>query len=255
MRDAYGNPQTMLVLGGASDIGLATVRRLAVDGLERVALAVRHPEALRAALDAAPVGVGQVVVEQWDVLDADGHRPLLDRVRQQLGDIDLVLCAVGSLGHESGLHLAAGDAAASIGVNFAGPAGALLDAARFLVQQGHGTIVVLSSVAGVRVRRSNFVYGSGKAGLDAFAQGLGDALADTPVRVHVVRPGFVRSKMTAGLDPAPFATDVDVVAAAIASASRSRRDRVVWVPPVLRAVFAVMRVLPRPLWRRVAGTR
>ena len=255
MRDAYGKPQTALVLGGASDIGLATVSRLAADRLERVALAVRDPDGLRARLDSAPLPVDRVVIERWDALDANGHQQLLERVRDQIGDVDLVLVAVGVLGHGSGSDVAAAEAEASINTNFTGPAAALLDVARFLAEQGHGTIVVLSSVAGVRPRRSNFVYGSAKAGLDAFAQGLGDALADTPIRVHVVRPGFVTSKMTEGLDPAPFATTVDAVAEAVASVVSSTRNRIVWVPPVLRLVFAVLRRLPQPLWRRVAGTR
>lgn len=255
MKDAYGNPQTALVLGGGSDIALATVRRLAADRLTRVVLAVRDPDALRARLDVDPLPVEQVVIEHWDALHADGHARLLRRAAEQVGDLDLVLCAVGVLGHHAGLDVDAPEAGRSISVNFAGPAAALLDVGRFLAAQGHGTVVVLSSVAGVRVRRSNFVYGAGKAGLDAFAQGLGDALADTPVRVHVVRPGFVRSKMTAGLAPAPFATTPAVVAEAVAAVVVSPRNRIVWVPPVLRVAFTVMRLLPAPVWRRVAGER
>lgn len=254
MRDAYGHPQTALVLGGGSDIALATIRHLARQRLARVALAARRPAELEERLRAEPLGV-ELAVEAWDALDAEAHGPLLERVQRRIGDIDLVLCAVGSLGHHSGLEVGAAEAQRSIETNFAGPAAALLEVGRFLARQGHGTIVVLSSVAGVRARRSNFVYGAGKAGLDTFAQGLGDALVGTGVRVHIVRPGFVSTKMTAGLPPAPFATEADTVAAAIADALASPRNRVVWVPGVLRAVFTVLRNLPVPLWRRVAGER
>ena len=151
--------------------------------------------------------------------------------------------------------MAAPDAEALLRANFVGPATALLDAARALVAQGHGAIVVLSSVAGARARRSNFVYGSAKAGLDAFAQGLGDSVAGTEVRVHVVRPGFVTTSMTTGLDPAPFASGPDDVADAIIGVLGATRNRVVWVPPVLGPLMGVLRNVPAPLWRRIAGDR
>jgi decaprenylphospho-beta-D-erythro-pentofuranosid-2-ulose 2-reductase len=116
--------------------------------------------------------------------------------------------------------------------------------------QGHGTIVVLSSVAAERARRANYPYGATKAGLDAFAQGLGDALAEANVHVLVARPGWVRTKMTAGNRPAPFATDPQRVARDVVDGLH-RGAHTVWSPRALRAAFAVMRVLPRPLWRRL----
>jgi decaprenylphospho-beta-D-erythro-pentofuranosid-2-ulose 2-reductase len=117
-------------------------------------------------------------------------------------------------------------------------------------RQGHGTIVVLSSVAGQRARRSMPVYASSKAGLDQFALALDDRLHGSGVRVMVVRPGFVRTKMTHGEREAPFATDADAVADAVARGLQTGA-RVVWVPPVLRWVFAVFRHLPAAVWRRM----
>ena len=116
-------------------------------------------------------------------------------------------------------------------------------------------IVVLSSVAGVRPRRSNYVYGASKAGLDAFARGLREGLRPTGVKVVVVRPGFVRTKMTTGLAPAPFATDPGTVASAIVAAAARGRSGVVWVPRLLGPLFGFFRLLPGPIWRRVAGDR
>ena len=110
--------------------------------------------------------------------------------------------------------------------------------------------MVLSSVAGERVRRANFIYGSSKAGLDGFAQGLGDALQGTGARVLIVRPGFVRTKMTAGMPAAPMSTTPEAVAAATAKALAAGRD-VVWVPASLRLAFAGFRHLPRVVWRRL----
>ena len=129
-----------------------------------------------------------------------------------------------------------------------------LAVADHLRRQGHGTLVVLSSVAGERVRPENFVYGSTKAGLDAFAQGLGDSLVGTGASVLVVRPGFVRTAMTTHLDDGPMATTPEAVAADIVSGLRSGAHTV-WSPAKLRYVFAVLRHLPRPVWRRVAASK
>jgi decaprenylphospho-beta-D-erythro-pentofuranosid-2-ulose 2-reductase len=136
--------------------------------------------------------------------------------------------------------------------NYVGAVSSGLAAAQRLKAQGHGTIVVLSSVAGERVRAANFVYGSSKAGLDAFAQGLGDALLGTGVQVLVVRPGFVHTKMTAGMDAAPFSTSPEAVADAIAAGLATGKETI-WVPPILRVVFGGFRHLPRLAWRRVSA--
>jgi decaprenylphospho-beta-D-erythro-pentofuranosid-2-ulose 2-reductase len=125
-----------------------------------------------------------------------------------------------------------------------------LAAAKHLKAQGHGTMVALSSVAGERVRRANFVYGSTKAGMDGFFQGLGDSLVGSGVRVMIVRPGFVIGRMTQGMEPAPLATDPGGVADAIVR-GLARGDSVVYVPPALRQVFRVFRHLPRAVWRRM----
>ena len=118
--------------------------------------------------------------------------------------------------------------------------------------QGHGRIVVISSVAGERARKANFVYGSTKSGLDAFSQGLGDSLVGTGVGVTIVRPGFVVGRMTEGMDLAPFSTTPEAVAGAVIKGIESGAE-VVYAPPVLRWVFAVMRQLPRAVWRRMPG--
>jgi decaprenylphospho-beta-D-erythro-pentofuranosid-2-ulose 2-reductase len=246
-------PRTALVLGGGSDIAGAIVARLARQGLERAVLAARDPEAAVARLRELAPGV-DAVGTRWDALEPERAGALLDEAEQALGRIDLVLCAVGALGHHAGVSMTAPEVDEMVRTNFAGPAAALAAAGRTLSRQGDGTIVVLSSVAGLRARRSNYVYGSTKAGLDLFAQGLGDALAPTGARVLLVRPGFVRSKMTTGLDPAPFSTEPDAVAEAVARALGTRRE-ILSVPGVLAPLFAVLRATPRSLWRRIAADR
>ena len=243
--------RTALVLGGTSDIGRAVVEALAAHGLQQVVLAGRRLPEVEP--DLGP-GVECTTV-QWDALSIGTHAALFDRATELLGRIDLVICAVGLLGHHAGLSMGPEQVDEMVRTNFAGPAAALAVAANRLVGQGGGTLVVLSSVAGVRPRRSNYVYGATKSGLDAFARGIADAVHGTGVRVLVVRPGFVRSSMTEGLEPAPFATDPATVAAGVVRAVQRGRSGVVWVPPLLGPLFAVLANVPSPLWRRIAGDR
>ena len=145
----------------------------------------------------------------------------------------------------------AGDGAVQLArTNYVGAVSVCLAVARRLREQGHGTLIVLSSVAGERVRRSNFIYGSTKAGLDGFAQGLGDALAGSGAGVLIVRPGFVKTKMTAGMAAAPLSTTPESVATATVRALQ-RGQEIVWVPWPLRWVMVVIRHLPRSLFRRL----
>jgi len=249
MKDALGGVQTVLVLGGSSELALATVTALDLRPGATVVLAGRDEVALEKAGAGLPA---QVVVRRWDATDVDRHPAFLAEVAAEVGDIDLVLAASGVLGDQERAEQDPAYAAEVLTVNFTGLAAALLAVADRLRTQGHGTIVVFSSVAGLRGRRANFVYGSSKAGLDAFAEGLSAAVAGSGVRVVTVRPGFVHGRMTAGREAAPFATDPATVGAAVASAVRGRRD-VVYVPPLLQPVFAVMRALPRAVFRQLPG--
>lgn len=250
MRDATGGVQSVLVLGGGSEIARATVERLVEGRCRRVVLAGRPGpsiDASVAALSSLPVEVETV---ELDAADTDSHPEVLAEVFAG-GDIDVVLLAFGVLGDQATFesdHRAALDA---VQVNYAGAVSVGLAVADHLRAQGHGTLVVLSSVAGVRGRRDNYVYGSTKAGLDTFASGLGDALHGTGARVMVVRPGFVATRMTEGMEPAPFSTTPEAVAEDIVDGLRRARHTV-WSPGVLQYVFGALRVVPRPLWRRLA---
>jgi decaprenylphospho-beta-D-erythro-pentofuranosid-2-ulose 2-reductase len=251
MKDALGSVQSVLVLGGASDIALATVRALAARRARRVVLAARRPDELGDAVeDLRRAGAEQVDTVAFDADDVDAHERVVAESFERLGDVDLVLVAFGVLGDQQrSLHDAA-TARAVLETNLVAAASVTLAAASRLREQGHGTLVVLSSVAAERARRSNFVYGASKAGLDAFCQGLADELAPDGIQVMVVRPGMVRTKMTAGMEEAPFTTTPEAVAEAIVDGVR-RGSHTVWAPPVLRWVFAGLRHLPRPVFRRL----
>lgn len=253
MRDALGEVGSALVLGGSSEIALATVGKLAERRLRTVVLAARRPEGLAEAVEQVRAsGATTVDTVRFDATDAAAeHERVIGEAFDRHGDLDLVLVAAGVLGNDQAeLERDPGAARSVVETNFSGLVSATLAAANRLRAQGHGTLVVLSSVAGERARRSNFVYGASKAGLDAFAQGLGDALAPEGVRVVVVRPGFVHTRMTAGLEPAPLATTPDKVADAVVAAV-ARGSHTVWAPASLRVVMAVLRHLPRAVFRRL----
>ncbi|WP_133912815.1 decaprenylphospho-beta-D-erythro-pentofuranosid-2-ulose 2-reductase [Streptomyces sp. NBC_00582] len=249
MQDAFGLPQSLLVLGGTSEIALATARRLIARRTRTVWLAGRPSAALDSAAAELRVLGADVRTVAFDALDPGSHETVLGKVFAE-GDIDLVLLAFGVLGDQAHDERDPSAAVRVAQTNYTGAVSAGLVSARALQTQGHGALVVLSSVAGERARRANFIYGSSKAGLDAFAQGLGDALQGTGAHVMVVRPGFVRTRMTAGLPEAPLATTAEEVAAAVEVGLR-RRAEVVWVPGVLRVVMSALRHVPRGVFRRL----
>lgn len=246
MRDATGAVQRVLVLGGNSDIAAAVIDRLG-PRLSSVDLAVRSPDRVAeriTALTAAGVAARAI---PYDADDIDAHA----RVLADAGDVDLILLAFGTLGDPYDLQADTGDVAALAHTNFVAGVAAAHASAQHLARQGHGTLVVFSSVAGVRVRAEIAAYGAGKAGLDGFAQALADAVEGTGAHVMIVRPGFVHTKMTDGLEAAPMATTPERVAADVIDGLR-RHKRVVWSPPLLRGVFSGLRVLPAPIWRRLS---
>jgi len=250
VKNAFGDPQTIVLLGGTSEIGLAIVERLATEATRTIVLACRDPKRATDAVAALERPGRNVDAVEFDAHDSSSHADLVRTLVERHGDLDVVVLAFGILGSQDAFDRDPAAAADAVQVNFGGAVSVGLAVADQLRAQGHGALVVLSSVAGERVRKANFVYGSTKAGLDGFAQGLGDSLAGTGASVLVVRPGFVHTKMTAGMKSAPFSTTAGKVADAVASGLR-RGSRTVWVPAAIRPVFAVFRHLPGPVWRRL----
>jgi decaprenylphospho-beta-D-erythro-pentofuranosid-2-ulose 2-reductase len=251
MQDAVGGVQSVLVLGGGSEIAHATLRRLVARRTRTVVLAARRPDELRDVVaELRGLGATRVETVAFDATDTSSHEAVIDGIFASVGDIDLALIAFGVLGDQAEAERD-GEAAAEIArVNYLGAVSVAVPLAARLRAQGHGLIVALSTVAGERVRRSNFVYGSSKAGFDGFFQGLGDSLVGTGARVMIVRPGFVHTKMTAGLEPAPLATTPDAVADAIVRGIEHGRE-VIWVPTALRYVMSGLRHVPRALFRKL----
>jgi len=239
----------VLVLGGRSEIGLAVARRLApgstlILAARRSADLDEQEQALR---DAGAAAVDRI---DFDADDLTAHGPVLDELLRRHGRLDVVVVAFGILGDQARAERDPEHAVAVVHTDYVAHVAVLTRLATLLRAQGSGAMVVFSSVAGVRVRRANYVYGSAKAGLDGFASGLADALHGSGVRLVLIRPGFVIGRMTRGMSPAPFSSTPDRVADAAVHALRTGRDEV-WVPAPLRPVFALLRHAPRALWRRM----
>lgn len=248
--DALGRPTTVLVLGGGSEIGLALARALVDRGARTIVLAGRDLPALQqAAVPLEEAGATTDTVA-FDADRPEEHAALVRSVVARHGDLDLVVLAFGVLGDQARDEVDPLAAVAVARTNFLGAVSSLTAVANQLRAQGHGRVVVLSSVAGERVRRSNYVYGASKAGLDAFALGLGEALRGSGASLLVVRPGFVRTKMTEGLPVTPLASTPEEVAAAVLD-GLDRDAELVWVPGRLRPVMSALRHVPRPLFRRL----
>ncbi len=236
----------VLLLGGTSEIGLAILSALDLEPGAEVILAGRDAQRLEAAGKSLS---RPVTVARYDAMDTGSHQAFADEICAA-GVPDLVIAATGILIPEEQAEHDVRLAATMIETNFTGHVTALLAFGGHMRRRGSGTIVVLSSVAATRPRKFNAVYGAAKAGLDAFARGFADELHGTGVRLLLVRPGFVTGRMTEGMAAAPMATTPQAVGAAVATALRGGKSTV-WVPAPLAGLATAMRLIPRPVWRKI----
>lgn len=247
MDDTGAGP--VLILGGRSEIGIELARLLAAGA--PVVLAARRADQLDeqiAALKAA--GATAVHTVEFDADDLASHGPLVDALVAEHGPIATAVLAFGILGDQARAETDAAHAVAIVHTDYVAQVSMLTLLATAMRTAGRGRLVVFSSIAGARVRRANYVYGSAKAGLDGFASGLADALHGTGVRLLIARPGFVIGRMTEGMTPAPLSSTPAQVAKATARALAKGR-RTVWIPWALGPAAAVMRLLPQFIWRRM----
>jgi decaprenylphospho-beta-D-erythro-pentofuranosid-2-ulose 2-reductase len=251
MRDAFGIPQSLLILGAGSDIAQATARALVARGTTTVLLAGRHPEAYASFGDALRAeGAVRVEAVAFDALSTDQHVAFVRDIAALYGDVDCVLVAFGLLGdpvtsgrdHEQALRILRTNAEGAISIT--------IPIINQLTTQGHGALVVLSNAGWQQPRRTNAVYGAAKAALDSYCQAMNEALVGSGVKILIVRPGFVHSRMTERLRPAPLATTPDAVAQAIVQ-GLGRDALVAWVPGAMRVAITVLRHLPGVLRRRL----
>lgn len=247
MDDTGAGP--VLILGGRSEIGIELARRLANGAT--VVLAARRADQLDeqvAALKTA--GARAVHTREFDADDLASHGRLVTEIITEHGPIATAVLAFGILGDQARAETDAAHAVAVVHTDYVAQVSMLTHLAAAMRSAGKGSLVVFSSIAGARVRRANYVYGSAKAGLDGFASGLADALHGTGVHLLISRPGFVIGRMTEGMTPAPLSSTPEQVAAATARALAKRR-RIVWIPWALGPASVLMRMLPQFIWRRM----
>ena len=253
--DAVGNPQTILLLGGTSEIGLAICERYLRDAPARIVLAALpgDPGREAAAAQMTRAGAKSVSLVDFDALDTASHPAVIDECFDADGaptDVDVAIVAFGLLGDAEELWQDQRKAVQIAEINYTAAVSVGVLLGEKMREQGYGRIIAMSSAAGERVRRSNFVYGSTKAGLDGFYLGLGEALKPFGVGVLVIRPGQVRTRMSAHVKEAPLTVDKEYVADLAVTASAKGKE-LVWAPGTFRYVMMVLRHIPRPIFRKL----
>jgi decaprenylphospho-beta-D-erythro-pentofuranosid-2-ulose 2-reductase len=253
--DSRGDsPQNIVVLGGSSEIARAITKKLCLARTRTVILAGRDQTLLdQAAREAQEYGATKTDTVLFDAEEPFRAAVTVSEAFTKVGDhVDLVVVAVGTVGHQGEDENSAEGSARMITVNETWPVAALAETRRRLIDQGGGHILVISSAAAIRVRRVSYLYSGAKAGLDRLCVALAESLEGTGVRLQILRPAAVRTRMSLNLAPTPFTTGVNEVAEN-AVRGLARREVVIWSPPVLRYVFILVRLLPAPLWRRLAN--
>ncbi|SDS07515.1 SDR family oxidoreductase [Corynebacterium timonense] len=234
---------TLLLLGATSEIGGEVAVRMCRG--RPVVLALRDvgrgASVEKRLLEAGATAVRTV---EFEATDLDSHRAVVE----DAGEVTTAIVAFGVLGDQQRAERDEREAARIATIDYLAQVNALTVLADTMTR---GEIVAFSSIAGWRPRRANYVYGSTKAGLDAFCQGLADRLHGSELKLITARPGFVIGSMTAGMTPAPMSVTPGVVADAVVRAAEGTRSATVWVPGRLRVLAAIMRLVPRPIWRHM----
>src|ERR1700675_207410 len=255
MLDAVGNPQTILLLGGTSEIGLAICDRYLRTASARIVLAAMPDDPGRddAVAQMKAAGAREVELIDFEATDTGSHPKMMEEAFAggcSPRDIDVAIVAFGLLGDAEELWQNQRKAVQIAEINYTAAVSVGVLLAAKMRAQGFGQIIAMSTVAGERVRRSNFVYGSTKAGLDGFYLGLSEALREYGVRVLVIRPGQVRTRMSAHVEEAPLTVDKEYVANLAVTASAKGKE-LVWAPAAFRYVMVVLRHIPRPIFRKL----
>ena len=248
-----GAPLRILVLGATSGIAEASIRIWASRG-EELFLVGRNPERLAAvAADARVRGAGFVETAVSDLDQTQQHAELLAHAINSLGGLDVAYVAVGVLGDQGKAERSFAEAGQIVHTNFVAPASLLTWLANYCAQRHAGTIAVLSSVAGERGRKSNYVYGSSKAGLTAFVDGLRNRVDREGVKVITIKPGPVKTAMTEGMKGESRFADPNKVAASIVKAidKGGKAPDTLYVPAIWRIIMAVIRAIPEARFKKM----
>lgn len=252
MKNGVGVAQNIVLFGGTSEIGHAILKRIVKPGVARVVLVSRNIDQAEVSASSLADRFPEVDFHhiRFDAADTSAMVDVVKSVTDEIGDIDIAVVAQGILNEGADYYSDPSALVEMANVNFTATMTLLYSLASQVKSQGYGKIVLLSSVAGERVRKSNPAYGATKAGIDGFALALDHELLGTGASILVVRPGFVTTKMTQGMKKAPFSTDADSVAAIVEKGIAGDK-KVVWAPGILRWLFLILKNVPLPVWRRL----
>jgi len=245
--------ERLLILGGGSDIGVAFVNELAKKQLKQVVLAGRAGGSLdqaASAIRSAHPAI-ELATADFDGAASASHEAAVKAMDEEHGPFDSILVAFGQLGDPFTIDASPHAMAELASVNFAGAVSSCLASLQVLRGEPNARLIVFSSVAAVRPRIGNIVYGSAKSGLDAFARELAGPAKNVGVKVIVVRPGFVHTRMTEGLEEAPFATTADAVAQDMVKGIEGNKA-IIHSPAILGPVGLVLKNLPGTIWRIIS---
>ncbi len=240
------------ILGATRGMGRAVARRFVERG-DSVALLGHEPAELeRSAADLQARGTPGVHVAKvpCDLEKPEMFRGALEAAEQALDGLDVVVVTAGLFATQEKLEADPALAHKLLTVDFANTVVFCEEARKKLLQRGGGTLCAFSSVAGDRGRTPVVLYGAAKAGLSAYLEGLDHRFRAQGLKTVCVKPGFVKTGMTEGLKPPPFAAEADEVAEIVVRAI-DEGTPVVYAPPVWRAVMTAIRALPRFVMRRV----
>ena len=252
MKNGVGVAQNIVLFGGTSEIGQAILRRVVKPGVSRLVLVSRDIDAANRVSQELVGSHPELDVHhvRYEASDASSMEHVVAEVAASIGDIDVAIVAQGLLNEGANYYENPSALIDMVNVNFTGEMVLLYAIASRMRSQGYGKIVVLSSVAGERVRRGNPVYGATKAGIDGFSLALDHELEGTGASVLVVRPGFVATKMTTGMKKVPFSTNPETVAKIVEKAISSDK-KIVWAPSPLHWMFFILKNIPIAMWRRL----
>ena len=243
--------QRVLIIGATSAIAEATARIYASRG-SRLYLVARDPKRLDAIVEDLRVrGAGTVGCNSLDINDLARHEEVLDAAWTDLGDLDVVLVAHGTLPDQKSCEASVGTALSEFATNGTSTIALLTPLANRMERTGRGTIVVISSVAGDRGRASNYLYGAAKAAVTTFLSGMRQRLARRGVNVVTIKPGFVDTPMTRNFKKGPLWAKPEAVATGIVKAV-DRGKPVAYLPGFWFLIMTVIRSIPEFIFKRIS---
>ncbi len=241
----------VIIIGATSAIAHETAKCFAKEGAQ-LFLVARSAEKLAIVADDLKVwGAKSIETAVQDLNELEQHEQLLEKAISSLDGVDVLLIAHGTLGNQQKCQLSVAETMRELNTNALSVISLLTLAANYFEQQRHGTIAVISSVAGDRGRKSNYVYGTAKAAVTAFLQGLRNRLSSSGVAVLTIKPGFVATPMTASLKQGLLFANSATVGRGIYTAIQKRRD-VVYLPAFWRLIMLVVKTIPEPVFKRLS---